>query len=224
MIYIKYMATQENQEFLPKENIDPPTGEASLPKEPLDLSSQSQSAPQSTNNPQSLEIKTLLSWNAPGRPFRKRGKQYYLTSLLITLLVEIILFLFSQYLLMLVVLSLVFVAFALAIVPPRDFRYRISTEGITIEDHFFLWQELYDFYFKKRERIDTLHIRTHAFIPGELTITLGNVDREHVKKVLLPYLPYREVIRQTFMEKSGDWLSRNFPLEKEPRKDKNVAS
>jgi hypothetical protein len=158
-------------------------------------------------------VKTLLAWTAPGRPFRKRTKQYYLTSLLIMLFVEVILFLFSQYMLMLVVLSLVFVAFALATVPPRDFHYRISTEGITVEDHFFLWQELYDFYFKKRNGIDVLHIRTHAFIPGELTITLGSVGEEHVKSVLLPFLPYREYIKPTFMDKSADWLSKNFPLE-----------
>ncbi|MBI2031620.1 MAG: hypothetical protein HYT08_03310 [Candidatus Levybacteria bacterium] len=180
-----------------------------LPKEPLDLPKES-----STSQPQTThEVKTLLSWTAPGRPFRKRGRQYYLTSLLIMFLIEIILFLFSQYLLMLVVVSLVFVAFALATVPPRNFHYRVSTEGITIEDHFFLWQELYDFYFRKIENIDTLHIRTHAFIPGELTIPLGDIDKEHLKSVLLPYLPFREVVRQTFMEKSGEWLSKNFPLE-----------
>ena len=160
-----------------------------------------------------MQVKTLLAWTAPGRPFRKRTKQYYLTSLLIMLFVEIILFLFSQYLLMLVVLSLVFVAFALATIPPRDFHYRISTEGLMVEDHFFLWQELYDFYFRRREGTETLHIRTHAFIPGELTITLGGIGEEHVKSVLLPFLPYREYIKPGFMEKSADWISKNFPLE-----------
>ena len=169
---------------------------------------------QETHALSSHEVKTLLSWTSAGRPFKKRTKQYYLTSILITLLVEVILFLFSQYMLMLVVVSLVFVAFALATVPPRNFTYRISTEGITIEDHFYLWQELYDFYFKKREGIQALHIRTHSLISGELTITLGDIAKEHMRSVLLPYLPYREVIRPTFMEKSGDWLARNFPLEK----------
>ena len=172
----------------------------------------------------SHEVKTLLSWTSAGRPFRKRGRQYYLTSILIMLLVEVILFLFSQYMLMLVVLSLVFVAFALATVPPRNFAYRISTEGITIEDHFFLWQELYDFYFKKREGIEALHIRTHSLIPGELTITLGDISKDHMKSILLPYLPYREVIRPTFMEKSGDWLAKNFPLEKPHASSDKVAS
>jgi len=203
--------TAQEEHFLPKDPID-------LPKEPLDLpagESQKQSEmkhqEQTPSHPN--EIKTLLEWSAPGRPFKMKSKQFYLTSILITLLVEIILFLFSQYVLMLVVLSLVFVAFALATVPPRNFKYRISSEGITIEDHFFLWQELYDFYFKKREGVDVVHIRTHSFIPGELTITLGNINREHIKSVLLPYLPYREFIKPTFMEKSGDWLTKNFPLE-----------
>jgi len=208
------------EKMLPKEPLD-------LPKEPLDLPQPSQSGAQQSQaqyKPEAGEhqrihhqntVETLLEWTAPGRPFRKRGRQYYLTGLLIALLVEIILFLFSQYMLMLLVASLLFVAFALVTVPPSDFKYRISTEGITVEDHFFLWQELYDFYFKKREGIDVVHIRTHSLIPGELTLTLGTLDREHIKSTLLHYLPYREVVRSTFMEKSGDWLARNFPLEKE---------
>jgi len=166
------------------------------------------------HNLSSLDVKTLMSWTGPGRPFKRRGRQYFATAILITFLVEIILFLFSQYLLMLVVLSLLFLTFVMALVPPRDFHYRISNQGITIEDHSYLWIELYDFYFKKRENVDVLHVRTKAFLPGELTITLGDISREQVKAVLLRFLPYRESVKSTFMEKSGDWLAKNFPLEK----------
>jgi hypothetical protein len=166
------------------------------------------------------EVKTLLSWKAPGRPFRKRGKQYYLTSLLIALLVEIILFLFGQYMLMLVVASLLFMAFALASVPPKDFHYRISTEGIMIEDHFFIWQELYDFYFKTHGNEDTLHVGVHGFFIGEITLTLREVNREHIKRIMLNYLPFREVVKSTFMEKAGEWLEKNFPLEKSSSQSK----
>jgi hypothetical protein len=222
---------------LPKEPLDLPREGLDLPKEPLDLPGppaqvsplvkQSEAArvaviagePKSENEVREqgkhqYSVETILEWTAPGRPFKKKSRQYYLTSLLIVFLVEIILFLFSEYMLMLVILSLLFVAFSLATIPPSDFKYRISSEGITIEDHFFLWQELYDFYFKKREGVDVVHVRTHSFIPGELTLTLGKIDREHIKSALLPYLPYREIIKPTFMEKSGDWLVRNFPLEK----------
>jgi hypothetical protein len=161
-----------------------------------------------------MDVRTLISWTSPGRPFKRRTKQFYLTALLLMFFVEIILFLFSQYLLMLVVLSLVFVSFALESIPPKDFHYRISSEGVKIEDHFFLWQELYDFYFRKVNGVSVLHIRTNAFLPGELTLTLRDVDKEHIKQVLLPYLPFREYVKPTFMEKSGDWLSKNFPLER----------
>ena len=166
-----------------------------------------------TENP--YAVKTLLSWKAPGRPFKKRSKSYFASILLIALLVEIILFLFSQYALMAVVASLVFLSFALALTPPRDFQYRISTEGVRVEDHFYLWSELYDFYFKKRHGSDILHIRTYAMFPGELTVTLGDMTEEHVRHVMLPYLPYREYVKPTMMEKSADWLTKNFPLEKE---------
>jgi hypothetical protein len=160
------------------------------------------------------EVLTLLEWTAPGRPFKKRTKQYYLTVILIMLLVEIILFLFSEYILMAVVVSLVFVAFTLATIPPRDFHYKISSEGIMIEDKFLLWQELYDFYFKSADGTNTVRIRTQSYFPGELTLTLGSMDEEKIKRAILPYLPFREYIKPTFVEKSADWLSKNFPLEK----------
>ncbi len=159
------------------------------------------------------EVRTLISWSAPGRPFKKRTKQFYLTAILVTLLVEVILFLFSQLALMAVVISLLFMSFVLASVPPKNFQYRISSEGITIEDHSYIWMELYDFYFKNRNGVEVLHIRTRALFPAELTLTLGDLDKEHVKSALLPHLPYRETIQPTFMERSADWLSRNFPLE-----------
>ena len=160
-------------------------------------------------------VKTLLSWKAPGRPYKKRSKSYFASILLIAFLIEIILFLFSQYALMAVVASLVFLSFALALTPPQHFQYRISTEGMMVEDHFYLWNELYDFYFKKRYNKPVLHVRTYAAFPGELIIPLDDLSEDHVRQIILPHLPYREYVKPTFMEKSGDWLSKNFPLEKE---------
>ena len=200
----------------PEEQLDLPRPDLDLPTEPKEIPShaahghtQAEKA-QRFNNP---SVKTLLAWESPGRPFRKRGKEYFTTALLLTLLFEVLAFLFAQYLLMVAIFALLFVAFALATVPPHSLHNRISTEGVTIDNHFFLWQELYDFYFKKRHGEDVLHIRTHGF-PGELVITLGDVSKEHMKDVLIQYLPYREVVTPTFMEKAGNWVSRTFPLER----------
>ena len=159
------------------------------------------------------EVRTILSWTAPGRPFRKRGKQFYLTAILIAFLIEVILFLFSEYTLMLVVASLIFVSFAFAYVPPKNFHYRISTEGVMVEDHFYIWRELYDFYFTRRQGQEILNIRSQTMFPGVITISMGELHKDEIKNALLPFLPYREFVKPTFMERSGDWLSKNFPLE-----------
>ena len=160
------------------------------------------------------DVKTFLSWSAPGRPFKKRGKQFYMTALLIALLIEVILFLFSQYMFMFVIASLVFVGFAFTSVPPKNFHYRVSSEGIAVEDHFYIWEELYDFYFRRREGIDILYVRTKDFLPGALIISLGDLHKDQVKQALIQFLPYREIVKPTFMDRSGDWLYKNFPLEK----------
>ncbi len=177
---------------------------------------------QATDRPQpkekeafdSRDVQTLISWNAPGRPFQKRGKEFYVTVLLFVFLIEIILFLFSEYQLMLVVLSLTFLSFVLAAVVPQTFHYKISTQGVMIEDHFYIWDELYDFYFKKIKGSQTLIIRTQALLPGELQLPLGDMSKDHIRRVLVQYLPYREVVKPTFVEKSAEWLEKTFPLEK----------
>ena len=160
------------------------------------------------------DVKTLISWSAPGRPYRKKSKDFFLSGLLIVFLIEVILFIFSEYLLMFVVGALYFLAVSLAVIPPQNFHYRISTQGIKVEDHFYIWDELYDFYFKKIDQLDVLIVRTHNMLPGELKISLGDVPIDHARRVLVGFLPYREIVKPTFMERSGEWLSKNFPLER----------
>lgn len=161
-----------------------------------------------------FDVQTLLSWGAPGRPFAKKGKQFYLSVILIVLFFEVIMFLFGQYELMLVLIALAFLSIVLSVVPPHNFHYKITTEGIKVEDYFYIWSELYDFYFKRIDGMDVLILRTESLLPGELKISLGDLNRDHVRRVLVRYLPYREFVKPTFMEKSAEWLSHNFPLEK----------
>jgi hypothetical protein len=195
-----------------------PKDQEYLPKEPIDLPLPNQQVSSQRSEPYSQplrhEARTLLSWHAPGRPFKKRKKEYFINILILMLLIEVILFLFAQYTLMLLVVALAFVTYALNTIPPHDFRYKITTEGIMLEDYFYLWQELYDFRFKQVEGVDVLVVSTKAYIPGELVITLGDMHREHIKEIILQYLPFREFVKPTFMEKSGDWLSKTFPLER----------
>lgn len=174
---------------------------------------ESQLPEESNSMPTYNDVRTFLAWSAPGRPFSKKGRQFYATTILLMMLVEIILFLFSQYQLMVVVAALVFLSIVLYTIPPKDFHYKITSEGIRVEDHFYIWSELYDFYFKKVDGLNTLVVRTEVMIPGELKISLGSISQEHVRRILVNFLPYREYVKPTFVEKSADWLAKSFPLE-----------
>ena len=87
-------------------------------------------------------VRTLLSWHAPDRIFHKRGREYYVNVILIILIIEVSLFLFHQFTLMILIVTLGFVVFALAVMPPNTIRYRISNQGIMLDETFFLWREL----------------------------------------------------------------------------------
>lgn len=162
-------------------------------------------------------IKTLLSWHSPARPWKKRGKQFYILAFSIAAILAFILFLFSEYMLMVTTFALTFVALVLASTSPGNVFHRVSNQGVTIGEKMFLWKELYDFYFKKQFGEDVLHIRTQTLFPGEIVITLGPVTKEHVRDCLIHHLSFRESMERSFVEKSGDWLARTFPLENTPQ-------
>src|SRR3990167_7740395 len=94
------------------------------------------------------EIKTLLFWNAPARPFRKKNRSYYTTLAIIVILLSLILLLAHEFLLIATLLSLTFVAYVLAFVPPHEVEYVISTQGVTIGEDFYFWHFLDSFWFK----------------------------------------------------------------------------
>lgn len=159
------------------------------------------------------EIRTLLSWEAPSRPFRKKDRSYYTTTAIIVILVVLIAFLAKEFLLIGALLALTFVAYVLAFVPPHNIRYRISTQGITIGEDFYFWHFLDAFWFKEKEGAKILIIQTRIRFPGQLMLVLGGQDEEKVKKMVARFLPYVEVPYKSWMEKWSEGLQKNFPLE-----------
>ncbi len=159
------------------------------------------------------EVKTLLSWEAPSRPFRKKDRSYYTTIAILVILVCLIAFLFREFLLMGVLLALAFVSYVLAFVPPHNIKYRISTQGITIGEDFYFWHFLDAFWFKQKEGHKVLHIQTRLRFPAQLMLVLIPQDEEKVKKIVARFLPFVEVPYKSWMEKWSEGLQKNFPLE-----------
>ena len=97
------------------------------------------------------EVKTLLSWEAASRPFKKKDRSYYTTIAVLVVLLVLIALLLREFLLIGVLLALAFVSYVLAYVQPHDIKYRISTQGVTIGEDFYFWHFLDAFWFKEKD-------------------------------------------------------------------------
>ena len=159
------------------------------------------------------EIKTLLSWEAPARPFRKKDRSYYTTLAIIVVLLVLILLLAREFLLIATILSLSFVAYVLAFVPPHKINFKISTQGVTVGEDFYFWHFLDSFWFKENQGYSVVHIQTRLRFPAQLMMVLDKVDEEKVKKILSRFLPFHEIPYRSWMEKWSESLQKNFPLE-----------
>ncbi|KKP31069.1 MAG: hypothetical protein UR20_C0044G0007, partial [Candidatus Woesebacteria bacterium GW2011_GWE2_31_6] len=74
--------------------------------------------------------KDLVTWTAPGRPFKRRDKQFYLTTISIVGLVSLIIFLAEGAMPVILIISLVFLYYVMSTVPPENIEYKITNKGV----------------------------------------------------------------------------------------------
>ena len=139
---------------------------------------------------ESGEVKTLITFEAPSRPFRKKDRSYFTTIIIFVIVVILVSLWLREFLLVAVSLSLAFVAFVFAAVPPENIIYKITTQGVTVGGSFYFWHDLDSFWFKESEGQKILIIQTKLRFPGQLVLVLGDQDEEQVKKEVAHFLPF----------------------------------
>ena len=160
------------------------------------------------------EERVLVSWRAPGRPFKRRDKEYYTTIGAIVVLVAIILLFLKEWLLIAVMIALAFVAYVLASVPPEETKHELTNRGVRTGNKLYKWQELWRFWLEEKWKQKMLVVETRVRFPRRLLLMLGEADEELVKRTLKEYL-ILEKPEPTFMDKASDWLVEKVPLESE---------
>lgn len=159
-------------------------------------------------------LKSLLKWQSPIRPFKKRDREYYTTIAAIVFLCAVILFFLKEWLLIAVMVSLMFVAYVLATVPPENVSHEINTRGIVTGGKAYKWEDLEFFWFSKKWKDTILHIDTRLNYPARLAMLLGVQKQKDVKRLLEKYIEL-EAPEETLIDRSAKWLSEKVPLEKE---------
>lgn len=159
--------------------------------------------------------KTLVSWEAPVRHFKKRNREYFTTIAVIVVLVSVILLFAKEFLLIAVILSLAFVSYALASVPPGHVIHTITTKGIRTGERLYRFEVLGRFWFEEKWGQWSLLVEHLDGFPTHLTLLLSaEVTEAELDRHLGAYL-VKEKPTPSWMDRAAQWLQKKVPLETE---------
>lgn len=168
----------------------------------------------------SKELKVLLAWKAPSRPFKRRDKEFWTTVIAIVFLVGLILIFVREWFLIAAIIALTFVYYVLSTVEPEEMEYKITNKGIIYAGATYPFENLTQFWFSEKygQKIINFDLRGGGIV-GRITILLGNTNEKQIKDILVKYL-LEEEPKPTFMDNASNWLQEKVSLEGE-NKTKN---
>lgn len=153
--------------------------------------------------------KDLVSWIAPARPFKRRDRQFYVTTISIAGMVCLILFLAEGAMPVILIISLIFLYYVMSTVAPDDIEYKITSNGIRIGDKRTDWEYLGRFWFGKRYDSELLFLET-SYLPNRIEIVIKPEIKEEIRKTLKDYLTEEE-ISPSNLDKVVEWFSKKLP-------------
>jgi len=164
------------------------------------------------------EVRTLLEWKSPSRPFKRKEKDYFKTLGAVLFLICVVLLFFREWLLISAIGAFYFITYVFGRFPPEEVGHKITTQGVITGGQVYLWRELSDFWFTQNYEQPILNVTVlptgKLRLSGRLLILLGGQPEVKVKEALAKYLPYREIPEKTWVDNAAGWLSRKIPLEK----------
>ena len=153
--------------------------------------------------------KDLVTWVAPARPFKRRDKQFYVTTISIAGMVCLILFLAEGAMPVILIISLIFLYYVMSTVAPEDIEYKITNKGVKIGGRLTEWQFLGRFWFGKRFDSELLILETRM-IPNRMELVVKSEVKGEIEKNLKEYL-VEEEISPSNLDKAVDWFSKKLP-------------
>jgi len=153
--------------------------------------------------------KDLLVWKAPARPFKKRGRDFWVSLIAIAAILGFIFFLIEGVMPVILIISLVFLFYVLSTVEPEIIEYRITNKGIRIAGQMAGWKLLSRFWFGKRLGSDLLIFEAFN-LAGRMELVIDSKNKEPLRKALTRYLPEEEIPASN-LDRAAGWLSAKLP-------------
>ncbi len=163
--------------------------------------------PVNTENPQ-----IILSWKAPLRPYKKRGKNIIRFFFALALLLSLIVFFIADTILLIPIWAVLFLFYVLTVTPPMEIEHKITKFGIESADTTARWELLSHFYYTKRLGFTLLTVVAHPpFSMHAYFVVPDEETKNKITSVLSEHLIYQEKPNRTLTEKMIGWLSMLIP-------------
>lgn len=176
------------------------------------IQTQEQETSEAARGPLKTRKETIfLSWRAPVRPFKKRGKEFLTTVAMIAFLTSVIFYFIEGILPVIVIVALVFLVWVFATFQPEEVEHKISNRGVVFAGKLYRWGDLVRFWFAKRLSSELFVVET-VQMPGRLELVINPEDKAKIREAVEEYVPYEEA-PPNFLDKSASWLAKRLPLE-----------
>jgi hypothetical protein len=151
----------------------------------------------------------LVAWTAPARSFKRRDRQFYVTTFAIAGIVSLVLFLAEGIMPVILIISLVFLYYVLSTVQPENVEYKVTTKGIKIAGKLTEWQYLNRYWFSDRFDNELMVVDT-VLLPGRIEFVINEGVKEKLKKEVSAYIPYEEV-PPSGLDRVTNWFAAKLP-------------
>lgn len=153
--------------------------------------------------------KDLLTWMAPGRPFKRRNREFYVTIIAIAAIVGLVIFIAEGWVPVILLISLIFLFYIMSTVEPDPVEYAITNRGIKVAGKRTDWEIMGRFWFSKRFDSELLIIET-AILPGRLELVINEEVKEKITENLSKYLLHEEA-PPSWLDRLANTLSKRLP-------------
>lgn len=148
----------------------------------------------------------LVTWTAPGRPFKRYSRRFYVKIFSIVGIVSIIVFIAEGVMPVVLLVSFIFLFYVLSTVPPDDVEHKITNKGVKVAGKETGWQNMLRFWFLSKSGSDVLVFETTS-LPGRMELVINPEIKDRLKKEVSAYVPYEE-IRPSLLDRFVDFLAK----------------
>ncbi len=155
---------------------------------------------------------TLIEWEAPDRPFKKRSRDFYRRIAIILIFFSVLFLIIKDFWLILFFGIFFFVVYVFTSIPPRKVVHKITTNGVYYaSEHNYPWDQLLDFFFVKKDDTDFLVFDTVEKFPGRLYLILSeDVDKKKLQEIVNEYVSIIEEPETTYLDRMTSYLANKF--------------